>query len=273
MKKWMSRYWVLPAIAGLALIMVAALLSSSSPGSPGVPGVHAQQTPPTSTPTATRTPTPTATVNPACQLKINKTVDDSTVPLNGIATFTIEVSNDGNGDCADPQISDVIPDNTDCEDATVASSSDITDINIDGCDSSGTVTWDSDDDLNDSDTIVLTLELSFESDVDVDDDITNEACATSSSDVGGDCDSARVTAVEEATSTPPPTATRAATVQPIPTVIAPPPIPTARPLATIAPPITGTGPDGGSGPLVLGLGLVGVCLLLVSGAAMVKRTR
>jgi hypothetical protein len=115
--------------------------------------------------------------------------------------------------------------------------------------------------------------LSLTSGANEDDKITNEACVTSSSDVNGDCDSAKITVGAPATSTPQPTATTQPIVA-IPTVqVQPPAIPTARPLATIAPPITGTGPDGGSGPLALGLALVGASLLLVSGAALVKRTR
>jgi uncharacterized repeat protein (TIGR01451 family) len=259
MKKRTSWYWALPGAVALALVLVAVTSWASGPVA------RAQTATPTTAPTAT------ATVNPACQLKVNKTADASTVPENGTATFTIEITNDGNGDCVDPTISDVIPDHTDCDTADVASTSDITDIDISGCKASGTVKWKSNDNFGKNDTVVLTLALTLESAAHEGNHISNEACVTSTSDVNGDCDSARITVGAPGTATPQPTATRAATATP--GVIVPPPIPTARPLATIAPPITGTGPDGGSGPLVLGLGLVGVCLLLVSGAAMVKRTR
>jgi hypothetical protein len=51
-------------------------------------------------------------------------------------------------------------------------------------------------------------------------------------------------------------------------------VPTARALPTLTAPVTGTGSSGGgSGPLALGLGLLGGVMLLVSGAALVKRAR
>jgi len=267
MKKRMSWYLALPLAAGLALVLVAVTSWASGPTA------HAQSP----TPTVTNTPAPTATPNPDCDLSVSKSDSPTTVGEGGEITYTITVTNDGsgNGDCTDLDVVDAIPDDTDCVDATVASSSDIDegDFDINGCDSSGDVTWSTNTNLDTDDSVVLTMVVELTSGAQEDDTITNEACATSTNDVGGDCDSERTTVGAPTTATPQPTATRAATVQPIPTVIAPPPIPTARPLATIAPPITGTGPDGGSGPLALGLGLVGVCLLLVSGAAMVKRTR
>ena len=91
-----------------------------------------------------------------------------------------------------------------------------------------------------------------------------EACDTERTLVGG--------VAATATPTTAPTAVVLPTLQPLPTVIAP--IPTARPLPTLSPPVTGSGSSsGGSGPLVAGLGLAGVALLLVSGFALVKRTR
>jgi uncharacterized repeat protein (TIGR01451 family) len=261
MRKRMSRYWVLPVAAGLALVMTAVALWGTGPVA------RAQTATPTTAPTATATP------NPACQLSIDKTADDSTVPEGGNANYTITITNDGNGDCVDPTITDAIPDDTDCEDASVDSTSDVTDIDVSHCSTSGTVKWESNDNFGKNDTVVLDLVLSLTSGANEDDKITNEACVTSSSDVNGDCDSAKITVGAPATSTPQPTATTQPIVA-IPTVqVQPPAIPTARPLATIAPPITGTGPDGGSGPLALGLALVGASLLLVSGAALVKRTR
>jgi len=273
MKKRMSWYWALPAVAGLALVMVAALLSSSSPGNPSVPGVRAAD----DEPTATFTPTVTATPNANCELNAVKDAAASTVPEGGQITYTIKVENNGSGSgsCTDLTVTDVIPADTDCVSATATDDAGL-DIDIDGCDTSGTVTWDTNDNLDTDDQVTLQMVVKLTSGANEDDKINNEACATSSSDVGGDCDSARVT-VTGATATP--TTAPIATAQPtvsVPTVIAPPPpAPTARALPTLSPPITGSGSTsgGGSGPLALGLGLVGACLLLVSGAALVKRAR
>jgi uncharacterized repeat protein (TIGR01451 family) len=256
MKKRMSWYWALPVALGLALVMVA--ITSWGSG----PAAHAQA--------------PTATPNPACQLHVNKTADESTVPEDGTATFTIEVTNDGNGDCVDPTISDVVPDQTDCSDASVASSSDVTDIDISGCKKSGTVKWESNDNFGKNDTVVLTLVLALESGASKGDKITNEACATSSSDVGGECDNASIKVGAPETATPTTAATTAAlpTVA-VPTIAAPPPVapPVVVVAPTIAPPATGTGSDDSSRPLAATLALVGAVLLLGSGAVLVKRTR
>jgi uncharacterized repeat protein (TIGR01451 family) len=231
----------------------------------------------TPTPTPTALATPTATVNPSCQISVDKRADDPTIGEGGLATYTITVENRGNGDCTDLTVSDIIPDGTNCEDATVDSDSDIheDDFDISGCRGSGTVTWETDEDLDDSDTVVLTLVLELDG-ADEDDSITNEACGTSTSDVNGDCDSARITVGEEATATPmtSPTATPQPAVQPIPTVQAPPVIPQAAVAPAISLPATGTGSgDGGSWPLVIGLGLAGLSLLTVSGTVVVQRRR
>jgi uncharacterized repeat protein (TIGR01451 family) len=281
MKKWMSEYWALPAVAGAVLVMVAVMMSSSGSAvyatadetSTAIANATATAAANQTATAVASTPTATLTPNPACQLKIDKTADESTVPEGGNANFTIKITNDGNGDCVDPTITDVIPDNTDCEDASVDSTSDVTDIDISGCKSSGTVTWDSNDNFGENDTVVLDLVLSLTSGANEDDKITNEACVTSDSDVVGDCDSAKITVGAPGTATPQPTATTQPPVA-VPTVIVPVPlVPAARPLATIAPPVTGSGPDSNSHALAYGLGLIGVCLLLVSGAVVVKRTR
>ena len=272
--KGRSWYWVLPAAAGFALITAAVLLSSSTPSSPSIPVANAQE------PTATLTPVPptaTATVNPNCDLEVDKTDSPDPVAAGGEITYTITITNEGSGggDCADLDVVDGIPADTDCVDAAVASSSDIdeADFDIDGCDSSGDVTWSTSTNLDTDDSVVLTMVVETDSGLDEGDRIENEACATSTSDVGGDCDQQRTTIGEEATATPQPTAT-VRPVTPAPTVIVPPPpAPTARPLATIAPPVTGTGSDSGPNTLAIGLGALGACLLLASGVALVKRTR
>ncbi len=277
-KQWRQGLWAVAAGAGLALVMVAVMLSSSGPS--GAPAASAQENTPTPTnttaPTATATPvTPTAT--PVCDLGITKDVTDSTVPEGGTADYTITVTNNGDNDCTPRmEVSDVIPSDTDCSDASVDSSSDISDshINIDGCDTSGTITWDTDSTLNSGDSIVLDLSLVLTSGASDGDRITNEACITEPANLR--CDSAHVD-VTGATATP----TTGPTATALPTVV----IPTARPgvippLGAVAPtisvPFTGTGPSssgGGSSPLALALGLLGGVLLLASGTVLVKRAR
>jgi uncharacterized repeat protein (TIGR01451 family) len=265
MKKRMSWYWAVPGAVALALVMMAVTLWSSGPVA------RAQTATPTTAPTATATP------NPSCDLRISKEVDDSTVGEGGQATYTITVTNEADtGHCDGIDVTDVIPDDTNCVSASVTDDNDLDfdtgDID-DSCGNSGTVEWVGDGDFDHGDKVVLKMVLELTSGANEDDHITNEACVTSDSDEIGDCDSARITVGAAETATPQATATAQPTVA-IPTVmVQPPAIPPARPLATIAPPITGTGPDGGSGPLALGLALVGASLLLVSGAALVKRAR
>jgi uncharacterized repeat protein (TIGR01451 family) len=268
----MSWYWALPAVAGLAFVMIAVLPSSSSAGNPGVPAVEAQDR---STPTFT--PTATATVNPNCQLEVNKEVNSTTIPEDGQATYTITVKNEADtGHCDDLDVTDVIPGHTDCVSASVTDTNDLdfdsTDITH-TCTHDDTVEWIGSGDLSHGDQVVLKMVVELTSAADKGDHISNTACATSDSDVGGDCDSVRFTVGAPVTATPTtaPTLTPAPTIPPVPTVIAP--APTARPLATIAPPVTGTGSGGGSSPLALALGLTGACLLLVSGGMLVKRAR
>ncbi len=269
-----SWLWAVAAGAGLALVMVAVMLSSGSGSiSPPVANAQGETATPTNTtaPTSTNTPvTPTAT--PVCDLSITKDVSDSTVPEGGTADYTITVTNDGDNDCTPTmEVSDVIPSDTDCSDASVDSSSDISDshFTIDGCDTSGTVTWSTTSTLNSGDQIVVDLSLDLTSGASDGDRITNEACITEPANLK--CDSARIT-VSGATETP----TAGPTSTPMPTVV----IPTARPVIppVIAPsvtvPTTGTGPSsGGSNTLPIALGLLGGVLLLASGTVLVKRAR
>ncbi len=274
--KRMSRYWALPGAVGFALIVAAALLSSSSLSSPGIPGAQAQEPTPTNTAVP---PTVTATPNPDCDIQVSKEVNATTIGEGGQATYTITVKNDADdGDCVDLEVTDIVPDHTNCVTASVTDTNDLdfdaSDIQ-DTCDDNDTVEWLGDGDLAHGDQVVLKMVVELTSAADEGDHISNTACAVSDSDVGGDCDSVRFTVGTPATATPQPTATRQPTVQPPPTVIVPPPVaPTARVVATISPPVTGTGSSGGgSGPLALGLGLLGGVMLLVSGAALVKRAR
>ncbi len=289
-----SWWWALPAAAGVALVMTAILLWSPGPGAYATPEETATaevnatataQANATATaaaaPTATRTPTATATVNPECDLSVSKKDSPTTVGEGGQITYTITITNDGssNGDCTDLTVTDTIPTDTDCVSATDDGTMDFT---IDGCDSSGDVVWDTNDNLNDGDEVVVTMVVKLTSGAQEDDTINNEACAVSSDDVGGDCDAetTKVGAAATATPTTAPTATTRPTVQPVvPPPVAPPPIappPIAPPTALIAP-MTGSGAEaGGSGTaqtLALALGLMGAGLLLVSGVAFAKRER
>jgi len=273
----MERVWkgswlrAVAAGAGLALVMLAVMLSSRGPAA------HAQTATPVNTSTPTATNTPTAT--PVCDLGITKDITDSTVPEGGTADYTITVTNNGDNDCTPRmEVSDVIPSDTDCSDASVDSSSDISDshFTIDGCDTSGTVTWHTDTTLNSGDSIVLDMSLDLTSGASDGDHITNEACITEPSNLG--CDSARLT-VTGATATPTtaPTATPGTPTATV-VVVLPTLRPTTPPLGGVAPtisvPVTGTGSSGGgSSPWPLALGALGGLLVLGSGVVLAKRTR
>jgi len=276
--------WMLLGAAGLTLIMTAILLWPSTATNPGVPVVYAQVTDtatPTETPTATNTPEPTATENPECNLRVTKSDSPDPVDTDGEITYTITVENnaDENGSCDGFEVTDDIPTDTDCVsiDVTDDNGLDI-DFDEDDCDASGTVTWDSTDDLDDGEAVVLEMVVELTSGADDGDRIENTACATSDDDEPGDCDTER-TDVEEgaATATPTKTATTGATPY-VPPPVAPAPSlpPVAAPAAALAAPATGSGADSGGGgaqPLALALGLTGGLLLLLSGAAMLRRPR
>jgi hypothetical protein len=91
-------------------------------------------------------------------------------------------------------------------DATVTDDAGL-DFDIDGCDSSGDVVWDTNDNLDSGDEVVLEMVVQLTSGADEGDTITNEACAESTSDPGGDCDTETTKVGEPATATPAPTAT------------------------------------------------------------------
>jgi fimbrial isopeptide formation D2 family protein len=274
-------WWMLLGAAGLALMMTAILLWPSTAGNPGTPVAHAQETDtptPTNTPTATHTPAPTATPNEDCDLRVTKNDDVDPVAEGGEITYTITVRNegDGNGHCTDLTVTDTIPTDTDCSDATDDGTMDF---DISGCDTSGDVTWDTNDNLDTGDEVVITMVVELTSGANEGDTITNDACATSSNDEPGDCDTERTKVGEPSTATPTTAATTAATpyVPPpvVPPVIAPLP-PVAAPAAALIAPATGSGADseGGSSQVpALALGLAGGLLLLLSGAAMLRRPR
>jgi fimbrial isopeptide formation D2 family protein len=269
-KKGSSWWWALPAAAGLALVMTAVMLWPSASANPGVPVAQAADT---------ATPTVTPTPNPNCVLNVTK--DDnltSRVPEGGQISYTITVENTADGThCHDLTVTDTIPDDTDCVDTSIGSS-DIDMRDATGCNDSGTVKWRDDSDyLSAGDSVEVTMVVELTSGANDGDKIDNEACATSTDDVGGDCDTERTTVGAPATSTPAPTATVAVpTVRP-PAPVAPPVVAPAPPAPTaLIAPVTGSGAEsasGGSQPLALALGLAGGCLLLLSGAALLRRPR
>ena len=219
-------------------------------------------------------------MNPTCDLSVSKSDSPTTVGEGGEITYTITIKNEGdeNGDCTDLIVTDAIPDDTDCVSATDDGS---LDFDISGCDASGNVLWDTNDNLDDGEDVVVTMVVELTSGAEEDDTITNEACAISSEDVPGDCDTETTKVGAPATKTPTPTATTRPTVQPpvAPPPVAPPPVapPAGEPLPSLIAPETGSGAHAGgtsaTQTLALGLGLAGVCLLLVSGVALARRPR
>jgi len=215
-----------------------------------------------------------------CDLDISKDSDDDEVGEGGEIVYTITVENEGTADCVDVVITEDIPSDTDCIDTDVTDDSDLDegDFDVAGCDSSGDVVWD-DFDLDDGDTIEVTMTVELTSGAEDGDEIDNEACVTSD-DTDEDvdiCDDVTVDVEgEAATATPSPTATVGATPY-VPPPVAPPvapPAPVAVPAAELLAPATGTGTEsgaGGSQPLALALGLAG--LLLLSGSVMLRRPR
>jgi uncharacterized repeat protein (TIGR01451 family) len=263
------------------------LLWSSAPTGqsvPGVTGVSAQgltDTPTvTSTPTATATRTPTATPNQDCVLHVTKDDNVSEVPEGGTITYTITVDNNGDnssGECDNLTVTDTIPDDTDCTDASVSDDSDISEshFDINGCDSSGDVTWETSSNLGTDSSVVLTMVVELTDGASDGDTITNEACADSDNASGEDCDSVDTDVSGVATATPAPTATTApaapiATARPI----VPPPVVPQAVTAPLVIPNTGSGPgSSGNSALALALGLTGGALLLLGGTGVWLRRR
>ncbi len=283
MERWKGSWmWGVAAGAGLALVMVAVMLSAKGPGTGVAFADTTTPTPPTATSTATPV-TPTATPTVPCDLSITKHADDTSPAINGIVNYTITVT-DNSGSCNhDIEVDDAIPDNMDCQDASVDSGSDVPTDDVDinsGCDNNGTVRWTdnvSDGNMGNGDQLILDLSLKVTSDASAGDDIKNKACITEEEGDSVDICVSRTVTVASETATPTTVPTSA-----VPTVA----IPTARPVTpapvyvppAVAPsvsvPSTGTGPSGGgTSPWALPLGLLGGALLLTSGVVFVKRTR
>lgn len=274
------RYSILWLLSLTALVVGTLFVWLALSTGSSAPVAYAQVTG-TATPTDTATPTVTPTPNPNCILDVNKDDNVSSVPEGGQITYTITVSNDGTepaGECIDLDVVDTIPTDTDCVSASVSSASDIDpdDFDVDGCDSSGDVVWSTNTDFETGDEVVLQMVVELTSGADEDEVISNTACATSTNDEGGECDSVRTTVGAPVTPTP----TTAPTATPVPTVPPPPVVPTVPPpppppLPTLAPPPTGTGPSAGTMVFwaIAGIATAGGLLLLGGGVAWSRRTR
>ncbi len=293
MRKRTSLYWLLPAVAGLAMIAVAVLLSSASPGGRIVPSAQAQN------------------INNLCDLQIHKEqVDERDILVRAEKAdinddddiaYLITVRNLAEDDPVDEKgcdgilVTDFLGDDLECEDAFVVGGSiDYGSFEIEGCkvekefsgvtgdDHGGTVTFSTEDTLPPGGEVELALVANV--DQRPGECVENRACveegAFDSTGIvadrvdSGNCDEVRTCERRRETATP----TVAPTNTPLPptptaTPYVPPPAPpTAKPLATISAPPTGSGANGGSSPwLALGLGLGGVCLLVVSGAALARK--
>ena len=226
-----------------------------------------------------------------CDLTISKDSDDDEVGEGGQIVYTIDVENTGTADCANVVITEDIPNDTDCTATDVIEANSDVDIDdADGCDASGSVTWEVTegtlDGLEPGDEAEVEITVELTSGAEDGDNIDNEACVTSDdTDANTDiCDTVTVdvegvaaTATPTKTTTPSgvtPTATARPVVPVAPPVAPAPPAPTGGQAPTLVAPLTGSGAEsGGSLPLTLALGLAGGCLLLLSGAAMLKRPR
>ncbi len=277
MRKRTFLYCLLPAVAGLALIVVAVLLSSASPGGRVVASAQARET-------------------NGCQLQVDKEgqrgVDipfqsetrgsAGQVGEDNEIEFTIAVTSVGQVTCGSGsnEVVDQLPEGLTCEDAGVVSDPAHSFIGVEGCGKQPGATEGNGGEqvsfilaeLAPGEEVVLALVARDNTDEDC---VTNKACAEEGFDsplVNGTCDQTTVCRRHPRTpTTPTPTVTNTP-IPPTSTPFVPPPPPTAKPLATIVAPPTGSGANGGSSPwLALGLGLGGVCLLVVSGAALARK--
>ncbi len=281
-------YLALPALIGLAMIVVAVLLSSASPGSPVVPGIQAQE------------------IVPACELDINKRqVDIDDVVVRGhpiiegdddedVVAFLIAVTNLGGNEemgCENVEVADFLGTGLECEDAYVLEDGGLDwqqpnpvcpEEDADAVESSGTAAVDGGVEVvpffgagtlthDDEVELVVIARREFRRDC-----VVNEACVEEgmsnrpSPDGNGVCDR-EITCEPRHPRTPTPTVTNTP-VPPTSTPIPPTATPTVKPLATLAPPPTGSGSNGGGwSPLALALAATGGVLLLSSGAALAKK--
>ncbi len=268
-------FWALPIAGGLALIATAIFLSSASPGGRMVPSAQALG-------------------NNLCDLQIHKTGD-----FNGDeADFTITVRSDDATDdlgCEGVGVVDFLEPGLHCEHAYVEESAglkwnidcgkgfDLESAPVDGQEGEE-VLFEGVGTLHNDDEVVLSLVARTDREFD-DRCVDNRACVglvafgagaviqTDSVVKEGNCDEVTACKPRRESNTPTPTVTNTP-VPPTPTAtvyVPPPPLPTAKPLATITAPPTGSGANGGSPWLALGLGLGGVCLLVVSGAALARK--
>jgi len=224
-----------------------------------------------------------------CDLTISKDSDDDEVGEGGEIVYTIDIENVGTVDCGDVVITEDIPNDTDCVGTDVIEDNSDVDIDdADGCDASGSVTWEVTegtlDGLEPGDEAEVEITVELTSGAEDGDNIDNEACVTSDdTDANADiCDTLSVdvegvaatsTPVATATTVAVPTATPRPVVPVAPPVVAPAP---PAPSTTLIAPLTGSGAESGAGgslPLALALGLAGGCLLLLGGVAMLRRPR
>jgi cell division septation protein DedD len=284
-------YCLLPAVTGLALILVAVLLSSSSVGGPTVPSVQAAD-------------------GQECHFTIHKEeVDEDEVEFDHLLTlgtvndgfddddifYEITITNQGPEECGGQGSALDVIEGGECVFADFLDVPQDIQVNIYGCglESAGAII-DGEDGI---DVVTFMGVGSLEAGeealllvvVEPDEEfgcVEDTAClveAVGGSEVTGSrldqgpCDEATIKDTEltchrrhvnTPTPTPKPTSTPAPTNTPKP----PAPTPTVKPLATIAPPPTGSGSsEGGWSPLTLALAAMGGCLLLASGGAMAKR--
>jgi uncharacterized repeat protein (TIGR01451 family) len=160
-RRWATAgMWVAGIVGAVAVVML--LWSSGGPTVYATPEeTSTAEALLSATPTATATHTPVPTPNEDCDLSVTKSDSPDPVSEGGEITYTITVDNngDGNGYCTDLTVTDTIPDDTDCVDATVDSSSDVDfdEDDINGCDSSGDVTWETTENLYTGDQAVVTM--------------------------------------------------------------------------------------------------------------------
>jgi hypothetical protein len=281
-------YCLLPAVTGLALILVAVLLSSSSPGRSLVPSVQAQDP-------------------QECHFTIRKEeVDEDEVDFDHLVTlgtvndgfdgdaifYKITIKNLSDFDCGgEGEVVDEI-DGGECVDTAVLDDDDLIDDGeiTDYCgrkELSATLDHEEGDFAYFEGFGVMEAGGEVELLVVVEPDerygcVVDEACLVAAANgtqgaaglIDGDsrlCDQ-EVTCNRRHVNTPTPTPKPTSTPAPTNTPLPPAPTPTAKPLATIAPPPTGSGSsEGGWSPLTLALAMTGGCLLLVSGGALARK--